>query len=211
MVYQQLLLWWKLKTHCNQMVYWGWLVPYGTEVVCSYSDLAPDLKTWAEPRVELCKLGQSCSCRETRISQPVSHINISLSPPLQVPDAIKKCQRAGITVRMVTGDNINTARAIATKCGILQPGDEFLCMEGKEFNRRIRNEKGEVGSIYCCGFTPKHNQSCSLSPNKDLFSFPIAKGLRPFSIMWPNEHDPVWHCTSVLINLVGLVGPDGLM
>lgn len=62
----------------------------------------------------------------------------------QVPDAIRKCQRAGITVRMVTGDNINTARAIATKCGILQPGDDFLCLEGKEFNRRIRNEKGEV-------------------------------------------------------------------
>lgn len=47
---------------------------------------------------------------------------------------------------MVTGDNINTARAIATKCGILQPGDDFLCLEGKEFNRRIRNEKGEVRS-----------------------------------------------------------------
>lgn len=56
------------------------------------------------------------------------------------------CQRAGITVRMVTGDNINTARAIASKCGILQPGDDFLCMEGKEFNRRIRNELGEVNT-----------------------------------------------------------------
>ncbi|XP_031439164.1 plasma membrane calcium-transporting ATPase 1a isoform X3 [Clupea harengus] len=62
----------------------------------------------------------------------------------EVPDAITRCQRAGITVRMVTGDNINTARAIATKCGILLPGDDFLCMEGKEFNRRIRNEKGEI-------------------------------------------------------------------
>lgn len=47
---------------------------------------------------------------------------------------------------MVTGDNINTARAIATKCGILLPGDDFICLEGKEFNRRIRNEKGEVGN-----------------------------------------------------------------
>lgn len=64
----------------------------------------------------------------------------------QVPDAIRKCQRAGITVRMVTGDNINTARAIASKCGILQPGDDFLCMEGKEFNRRIRNELGDVST-----------------------------------------------------------------
>ncbi|XP_060695655.1 plasma membrane calcium-transporting ATPase 1-like [Hemiscyllium ocellatum] len=62
----------------------------------------------------------------------------------EVPEAIKKCQRAGITVRMVTGDNINTARAIATKCGILQAGDDFLCLEGKQFNKRIRNAKGEI-------------------------------------------------------------------
>ncbi|XP_055504234.1 plasma membrane calcium-transporting ATPase 2 isoform X5 [Leucoraja erinacea] len=62
----------------------------------------------------------------------------------EVPDAIKKCQQAGITVRMVTGDNINTARAIAIKCGIINPGEDFICLEGKDFNRRIRNEKGEV-------------------------------------------------------------------
>ncbi|XP_036609320.1 plasma membrane calcium-transporting ATPase 4 isoform X1 [Trichosurus vulpecula] len=62
----------------------------------------------------------------------------------EVPAAIHKCKVAGITVRMVTGDNINTARAIATKCGILTPDEDFLCLEGKEFNRRIRNEKGEV-------------------------------------------------------------------
>ncbi|XP_054664604.1 plasma membrane calcium-transporting ATPase 3 isoform X4 [Grus americana] len=62
----------------------------------------------------------------------------------EVPDAIRKCQRAGITVRMVTGDNLNTARAIAAKCGILPAGEDWLCLEGKEFNRRIRNEKGEI-------------------------------------------------------------------
>ncbi|XP_053233622.1 plasma membrane calcium-transporting ATPase 2 isoform X2 [Podarcis raffonei] len=62
----------------------------------------------------------------------------------EVPEAIRKCQRAGITVRMVTGDNINTARAIAIKCGIIHPGEDFLCIEGKEFNRRIRNEKGDI-------------------------------------------------------------------
>nr|XP_029132603.1 plasma membrane calcium-transporting ATPase 2-like isoform X3 [Labrus bergylta] len=62
----------------------------------------------------------------------------------EVPEAISKCQRAGITVRMVTGDNINTARAIATKCGILLPGEDFLCLEGKEFNQQIRNDQGEV-------------------------------------------------------------------
>ncbi|CAG5130829.1 unnamed protein product, partial [Candidula unifasciata] len=62
----------------------------------------------------------------------------------EVPDAIKKCQRAGITVRMVTGDNVNTARSIASKCGILRPGEDGLVLEGKEFNRRVRDQAGEV-------------------------------------------------------------------
>ena len=62
----------------------------------------------------------------------------------EVPEAIKRCQRAGITVRMVTGDNVNTARSIATKCGIVTPGEDWLILEGKEFNKRIRDENGEV-------------------------------------------------------------------
>lgn len=41
---------------------------------------------------------------------------------------------------MVTGDNVNTARSIATKCGILKLNDDFLVMEGKEFNQRIRKD-----------------------------------------------------------------------
>ena len=36
-----------------------------------------------------------------------------------VPEAIKKCKNAGITVRMVTGDNINTALAISGDVGII--------------------------------------------------------------------------------------------
>uniref|UniRef100_A0A914YTV0 P-type Cu(+) transporter n=1 Tax=Panagrolaimus superbus TaxID=310955 RepID=A0A914YTV0_9BILA len=61
----------------------------------------------------------------------------------EVPDSIRKCQEAGITVRMVTGDNINTARAIANACGILNDGEDSLVMDGKEFNERIRDENGE--------------------------------------------------------------------
>ncbi|CAL8074031.1 unnamed protein product [Calicophoron daubneyi] len=59
----------------------------------------------------------------------------------EVPAAIRKCQRAGITVRMVTGDNVNTARSIAAKCGIIRPGDSYLILEGKEFNTRIRDPR----------------------------------------------------------------------
>ncbi|XP_053217833.1 plasma membrane calcium-transporting ATPase 1-like [Podarcis raffonei] len=62
----------------------------------------------------------------------------------EVPDAIRKCQKAGIVVRMITGDNINTARAIATKCGILKQGEASVCMEGHDFNRLIRGPDGEI-------------------------------------------------------------------
>lgn len=48
---------------------------------------------------------------------------------------------------MDAGDNINTARSIATSCGILKPGEDFLALESSEFNARIRDEKGNVSSI----------------------------------------------------------------
>lgn len=61
-----------------------------------------------------------------------------------MPGCIKSCQDSGITVRMVTGDNVETARAIAQKCGIISRGDGFLVLEGAEFRKKITNSKGEV-------------------------------------------------------------------
>ena len=46
----------------------------------------------------------------------------------EVPEAVATCKRAGIVVRMVTGDNIHTAKHIAAECGILSEGG--LAMEG---------------------------------------------------------------------------------
>lgn len=37
----------------------------------------------------------------------------------EVPGAIKEVNKAGVTVRMVTGDNLITAMAIAKNCGII--------------------------------------------------------------------------------------------
>ncbi|PON81180.1 P-type ATPase [Trema orientale] len=48
-----------------------------------------------------------------------------------VKNAVETCLAAGITVRMVTGDNINTAKAIAKECGLLTP--DGLAIEGPEF------------------------------------------------------------------------------
>ena len=39
-----------------------------------------------------------------------------------------------------------TARSIATKCGIIKPDDDFLVLEGKEFNRRIQDGAGNVSA-----------------------------------------------------------------
>ncbi|KAL5231453.1 hypothetical protein ABZP36_030229 [Zizania latifolia] len=53
-------------------------------------------------------------------------------------DAIMTCKAAGITVRMVTGDNINTAKAIAKECGILT--EEGIAIEGQELNGKSSDE-----------------------------------------------------------------------
>ena len=48
---------------------------------------------------------------------------------------------------MVTGDNVNTARSIAVKCGILRHGDECVILDGKEFNQLIRPSPNEPVSV----------------------------------------------------------------
>lgn len=60
---------------------------------------------------------------------------VGIKDPLrpEVRDAVAQCKRSGIFVRMVTGDNLLTARFIARDCGILSDGG--LAMEGKEFRK----------------------------------------------------------------------------
>lgn len=62
----------------------------------------------------------------------------------EVPEAIQKCIKAGITVRMLTGDNYDTARAIAKKAGILDQKEDFYVFDSKQLNEKIRDHKGEV-------------------------------------------------------------------
>jgi len=72
---------------------------------------------------------------------------VGIEDPLrdEVPDAIRDCQRAGITVRMVTGDNMETARAIATKCGIVTPQDGAgAVLDGKTFRDRVTDKEGNI-------------------------------------------------------------------
>jgi Ca2+-transporting ATPase len=59
-----------------------------------------------------------------------------------VPEAVRKAQKAGVTVRMVTGDNMQTARAIATECMIYTEGG--IVMEGPEFRKLSEAKMDEV-------------------------------------------------------------------
>lgn len=76
---------------------------------------------------------------------------VGIEDPLRpsIIDAIKKCNRAGVDVRMCTGDALETAIAISVQCGILRAKDmetgpdgrsrpkEFFAMTGAEFDERI--------------------------------------------------------------------------
>jgi P-type Ca2+ transporter type 2C len=59
-----------------------------------------------------------------------------------VKDAVMTCKAAGITVRMVTGDNINTAKAIAKECGILT--EDGIAIEGRELHDKSTDELKEL-------------------------------------------------------------------
>ena len=73
---------------------------------------------------------------------------VGIEDPLRdgVPKAVQTCHRAGITVRMVTGDDIEYAKSIAIKSGIISADEinpesenyrKYTCMMGAEFAKLI--------------------------------------------------------------------------
>ncbi|KAK1316267.1 Calcium-transporting ATPase 9, plasma membrane-type [Acorus calamus] len=64
-----------------------------------------------------------------------------------VQEAVRLCIHAGIKVRMVTGDNIQTAKAIALECGILDSeaaATEPTLIEGRSFRALSEKDREET-------------------------------------------------------------------
>ena len=62
-------------------------------------------------------------------------------------DHTEACTKAGVAVKMVTGDNILTARAVAKECGIISSNDpnaNGIVIEGHEFRAMSPEQRLEV-------------------------------------------------------------------
>jgi magnesium-transporting ATPase (P-type) len=99
-----------------------------------------------------------------------------------VPEAVAAVQKSGINIRMVTGDNVETAVNVAKKCGILPktferyPGG-FAVMEGEEFERKI----GELKEVN----TPSGGK---ITKVPDLYQFTnIANELKVLARATPKQ------------------------
>ncbi|XP_017977787.1 PREDICTED: calcium-transporting ATPase 12, plasma membrane-type [Theobroma cacao] len=59
--------------------------------------------------------------------------------------AVESCIDAGVSIKMITGDNVFTAKAIAIECGILQPHEDVneAVIEGVEFRNYSPEERME--------------------------------------------------------------------
>lgn len=110
-----------------------------TEIIRSYASEALRMIGFVYRDIKLPLGDASTACTDMTIEQllqdsiflGVMGIHDALRPG--VPESVKDCQRAGVTVRMVTGDNLLTAKAIAEQCGILSRNVSDIAMEGSEF------------------------------------------------------------------------------
>ena len=96
----------------------------------------------------------------------------------EVPPAVEKVTKAGVTVRMVTGDNIDTARAIAKLCKILddtQMDDPAYCVLGPEFYK-------EMGGLMCTNCKQPVPEECQCSDknrNERITNFQKFQAVEP--------------------------------
>ncbi|EST09492.1 Cation-transporting P-type ATPase, N-terminal [Kalmanozyma brasiliensis GHG001] len=91
------------------------------------------------------KIDESGDVEYASLAQDLTLVAIAaIEDPLRpgVTEAVAACARAGVQVKMCTGDNVLTAKSIATQCGIYTPGG--IVMEGPVFRKLSRTDMMEV-------------------------------------------------------------------
>ncbi|KAL9037300.1 MAG: hypothetical protein Q9180_003798 [Flavoplaca navasiana] len=113
---------------------------FATQSLRTIAMLFKDFQQWPPIGVHTLEDDKSMA-RFEDVCQDMTFLGIvGIQDPLRdgVAYAVKRCQDAGITVRMVTGDNVTTASAIAKQSGIKT--EKGLVMEGPKF-RQLSDEE----------------------------------------------------------------------
>jgi Ca2+-transporting ATPase len=80
-----------------------------------------------------------------QIAKELTLISVTgIEDPLRpgVREAVQQCHRAGVAIKMCTGDNVLTARSIANQCGIFTAGG--IVMEGPVFRKLSPADRNEI-------------------------------------------------------------------
>jgi P-type Ca2+ transporter type 2C len=113
---------------------------YAVSSLRTISIVYRDFISWPPPGVETVEDSLEEAEFEDVFKEMVFLGVVGIQDPLRpgVKEAVAQCKRAGVFVRMVTGDNIGTAKAIAEECGIYTPGGVII--QGPEFRKLSTNE-----------------------------------------------------------------------
>lgn len=108
-------------------------------------EFVKDIKSEADPELMINVSGNLEDDRKMMIMDGI----VGIQDPLKegVPESVLRCKQAGVSVRMVTGDNLITAKAISKSCNILTSEDlsnEYAFMEGPAFRKLSVQERDKV-------------------------------------------------------------------
>ncbi|GJJ68799.1 P-type Ca2+ transporter type 2B [Entomortierella parvispora] len=119
------------------------IISYATQSLRTIGIAYRDFESWPPANIQLNADGEVPFSEVAESGMTLVGI-VGIEDPLRegVPEAVLACQRAGVFVRMVTGDNILTAKSIATQCGIYTQGG--IIMEGPKFRALSGEEMDAV-------------------------------------------------------------------
>ncbi|PWN53499.1 calcium-translocating P-type ATPase [Violaceomyces palustris] len=112
------------------------IIFYANQTLRTIAICYRDFEHWPPPGADMNYEGGEPEVEYNDLANDLTLIAITgIEDPLRpgVKEAVENCKRAGVQVKMCTGDNVLTARSIATQCGIYTAGG--IIMEGPVFRK----------------------------------------------------------------------------